>query len=92
MNGEAATVAPRLGRHHQKERGDEAETREAAASVEGDETVGGDGGRSRRSSNSGECGGGCKRRGGGSASSGEMREREGCPGGGFIGGGEARLG
>ena len=54
--------------------------------------VRGDGGGSRRSSTPASAGGGCKRRGGGSASSGEMREREGCPGGGFIGGGEARCG
>ena len=32
-------MALRLRRHHQKERGDEAETREAAAPVEGDGTV-----------------------------------------------------
>ena len=56
MNGAAAPVALRLRQHHRKERGDEAETREAVASVEGDGMVRGDGSGSRRSSNSGECG------------------------------------
>ena len=78
MNGEAAPVVLWLGRHHQKERGDEAETREAAAPVEGDGTVRGDGGGSRRSSVSGEV---CAR----------LREAMAAPVGGKRGRGPGRL-